>query len=121
MLILSWNVAGLSTTINRIHDSCPSNRQISPESNSTSAKPKKSTTSNTCTALATFLQQHGNVDIFCVQEHKIPRTQLSNRCEPRHVSHVPGYESFWSCCVDDNSKGMFGVCFFVCFGFVFSV
>jgi exonuclease III len=68
-----------------------------------------SSSKNACPALASFFERH-LADIVCLQEHKIPKPQLANRTEPRQLSHVPGYESFWSCCVDDSSRGMNGVC-----------
>lgn len=70
---------------------------------------RKQSSNACCKALGAFFRQHG-ADIFCVQEHKIPRTQLANKCEPRNAATVEGYESFWSCCVDENSRGMNGVC-----------
>ena len=85
MLILSWNVAGLSTTVNRIHEAFP-----------------------TAGSLGDYFRRH-HADIVCLQEHKIPKEQLSGRSEPRQCSHVPGYESFWSCCVDASRKGLNGV------------
>lgn len=96
MLILSWNVAGLSTTVNRIHSSYDS------------PAPKGTKRQPTSAALARFLELHG-ADIACLQEHKIPKQQLSSKSEPRHCSNVTGYESFWSCCVDNNKKGLNGV------------
>lgn len=92
MLIFSWNVAGLSTTVQRIHDNYPLNEE---------EKKLK------CPLGAYFERHHA--DIVCLQEHKIPKEQLSNRSEPKHASHVTGYESFWSCCVDSKKKGLNGV------------
>lgn len=89
MLILSWNVAGLSTTVLRIHEFYPHDNN------------------KTC-PLAAYFERH-HADIVCLQEHKIPKEQLSNRSEPKHASHVPGYESFWGCCVDAKKKGLNGV------------
>lgn len=91
MLIISWNIAGLSTTANRIHDA-----YRPPSAKHPSA------------ALAAYFERHGG-DIICIQEHKIPRPQLTSRSEPRQSSTVEGYESFWSCCVDDQKKGLNGV------------
>ena len=48
-----------------------------------------------------FLQQH-QPDIVCLQEHKIPKSQLSNRSEPKGCAHLDGYESFWSCSTDEK-------------------
>jgi len=47
--------------------------------------------------------------IVCLQEHKIPHQQLSSRSEPRQAAAVPGYESFWSCCLDPERQGFNGV------------
>ena len=98
MLLLSWNVAGLSTTVQRIH-----------EAYGDQTKTTTTTGTTSCTALATYFARHGGADIVCLQEHKIPKTQLASRSEPRHASRVPGYESFWSCCVDERKKGLNGV------------
>ncbi len=88
MLIISWNVAGLSTTLQRI------NRDYK--------------------TFTHFLNRHGNPDILCIQEHKIPLTQLSSRSEPYNCStSLPGYESFWSCCTDPSKKGFNGVVTYV--------
>lgn len=92
MLILSWNVAGLSTTVHRIHDNY---------------RPSKDS-KHPASALARFFELH-HADIVCLQEHKIPRAQLSNRSEPRQSANAPGYDSFWSCCVDEAKKGLNGV------------
>lgn len=94
MIILSWNVAGLSTTVNRIHEFYPLSEA--------EKKEKKK-----C-PLGAFFERH-YADIVCLQEHKIPKEQLSNRSEPKHASHASGYESFWSCCVDSKKKGLNGV------------
>ncbi|KAI2507747.1 hypothetical protein MHU86_6643 [Fragilaria crotonensis] len=85
MLLISWNVAGLSTTIQRIHD------VYKDEGNGT--------------AFEHFLKRH-QVDILCLQEHKIPSSQLSNRSEPFMCASVEGYESFWS---KTTPAGMNGV------------
>lgn len=93
MLIMSWNVAGLSTTVNRIHETySPANQKKAPAS----------------VALHAYIQRHG-ADILCLQEHKIPLSQLSDRSEPCGCSTVEGYESFWSCCVDKSKQGFNGV------------
>jgi exonuclease III len=93
MLIMSWNVAGLSTTVNRIHESySPFSQKKAPAS----------------AALHAYIQRHG-ADILCLQEHKIPLSQLSDRSEPCGCSTVEGYESFWSCCVDKSKQGFNGV------------
>lgn len=99
MLILSWNVAGLSTTVNRIHDN------YQPKS---AAGEKSNNNKHSSAAFAEYISRHG-ATILCLQEHKIPIQQLSNRQEPRQCSNIPGFESFWSCCVDDTKKGLNGV------------
>mmetsp|Transcript_10011 Transcript_10011/g.14720 ORF Transcript_10011/g.14720 Transcript_10011/m.14720 type:complete len:583 (-) Transcript_10011:126-1874(-) len=92
MLIISWNVAGLSTTVNRINESY----------GKSSSKKKPSL------VLQDYFSRH-NADILCIQEHKIPLSQLSCRSEPLGCSSVEGYESFWSCCVDEKKRGLNGV------------
>lgn len=89
MLLISWNVAALSTTLQRIH------RDYS--------------------SFSTFLERHGNPDIVCIQEHKIPLSKLSTRSEPFQITStgLPNYESFWSCCTDKSKKGFNGVVTFV--------
>ena len=89
MLIVSWNVAGLSTTVNRINDAYGGNG----DGKNNKKKPNL--------VLSEYLRRH-DADIFCVQEHKIPLSQLSSRSEPLGCSDIEGYESFWSCCVDDK-------------------
>ena len=103
MLIVSWNIAGLSTTVNRIHDSY----------RNAASKKKPSL------VLAEYLKRHG-ADVFCVQEHKNPLSQLSTRSEPLGCSHVEGYESFWSCCVDTKKRGLNGAVTYVKKGMVVS-
>jgi len=103
MLIVSWNVAGLSTTANRIY-----------ESYGNSASKKKASA-----VLAEYLNRHG-ADIFAVQEAKIPLSQLSTRSEPLRCSNIEGYESFWSCCVDSSKRGFNGVVTYVKKGMVIS-
>lgn len=99
MYIISWNVAGLSPLTNRIHSSY--NPPVTSDKKSASKVPPS-------VALQNFMTRHG-ADVFCLQEHKIPRKQLSSRSEPRGCSTVEGYESFWSCCVDQNKRGLNGV------------
>jgi len=103
MLILCWNVAGLSTTVNRIHASY-----------STKDKQKKggNSTSRGNVVLEDYFHRH-HADIICIQEHKIPLTQLSSRSEPHGCSAIQGYESYWSCCVDPSKKGLNGVVTYV--------
>ena len=95
MYIISWNVAGLSPLTKRIHDSY----------NPPVTSDKKRAPS---VALHNFMARHG-ADVFCLQEHKIPRKQLSSKREPLGCSTVEGYDSFWSCCVDQNKRGLNGV------------
>jgi exodeoxyribonuclease III len=104
MLILSWNVAGLSTTVNRIHD----NYQPKSAAKVNGEKSSSSNNKHSSAAFAEYISRHG-ATILCLQEHKIPKQQLSNRQEPRQCSNVAGFESFWSCCVDDTKKGLNGV------------
>jgi exodeoxyribonuclease III len=115
-LIVSWNVAGLSTTANRIHDAYhqPSTTEDDAMKKPASIKKMQSLPSS---SLAKYLQLH-QIDICCLQEHKIPLAQLSSRSEPRGCSTVEGYESFWSCCVDKNRRGMNGVVTYVKQGMV---
>ena len=96
MLVVSWNVAGFSKTVDRIHDA------YNP------AKNTKRQNTLASISLQEFMRRHG-ADIFCIQEHKIPLLQLSSRSEPRGCSNVKGYESFWACCVDKRKLGFNGV------------
>lgn len=109
MLILSWNVAGLSTTVNRIHD------HYKPQQQSSDKKVKL----HPAAAVQEYFGRHG-ATILCLQEHKIPKTQLSGRHEPRQASNVAGYDSFWSCCVDESKKGLNGVVTYCAAGTVVS-
>eukprot|EP00980_Cylindrotheca_fusiformis_P023817 scaffold11032_cov122-Cylindrotheca_fusiformis.AAC.18 len=95
MLIVSWNVAGLSTTVNRIYDSYGKLNNKKPS-----------------VALSEYFERHG-ADIVCIQEHKIPLSQLSSRSEPLNCASIENYESFWSCCVDSKKKGLNGVVTYV--------
>jgi exodeoxyribonuclease III len=106
MLILSWNVAGLSTTVNRIHDNYQPKSAAHNGGKSKSSSVSKHSSADP--ALAEYFSRHG-ATILCLQEHKIPKQQLSNRQEPRQCSNIAGFESFWSCCVDDTKKGLNGV------------
>ena len=94
MLLISWNVAGWNTTVNRIH-----------ENYGTKSGTSKLVASS---PIAEYFRRHGDPLIVCLQEHKIPHQQLSSRSEPRQAATVPGYESFWSCCVDPQRKGFNG-------------
>ena len=93
MLILSWNVAGLSTTVDKIdkHYGDATKRRNNPSA-----------------AIRDYFRKH-NADIVCIQEAKIPKGILENRREPLRCAHVAGYESFWSCCVDPTKRGFNGV------------
>ena len=93
MLLISWNVAGWNTTVNRIHE----------HYSSSATKSKQSS------PIAEYFRRHGDPTIVCLQEHKIPHQQLSSRSEPRQAATVPGYESFWSCCLDPQRQGFNGV------------
>ena len=98
MLIMSWNVAGLSTTVHRIHEVYGTTPTTASKKSTSQVKTKtKTKTNNTNTVLAEYLHRHGNVDILCVQEHKIPFRQLAERQEPYQCAHIAGYDSFWSC------------------------
>lgn len=79
VLIISWNVAGFSTTIQRISETYHNDN-------------------NHESALDWYFGIGHAATIVCLQEHKIPASQLTNRAEPKQAAHVPGYESFWSCC-----------------------
>ena len=105
MLIVCWNVAGLATTVHRIQSSY---------GNKNNNSNKKRTTT---LFLSEYMKRH-NADIFCIQEHKIPQSQLSSRSEPLGCATVEGYESFWSCCVDPTKKGLNGVVTYVKKGLV---
>ena len=62
-------------------------------------------------SLANYLARH-SADIFCVQEAKIPLSQLSSRGEPLGCSSISGYESFWcpNNSPDASKRGFNGVC-----------
>lgn len=93
MLILSWNVAGLSTTVDRIdkHYGDATKRRNDPSA-----------------VIGDYFQRH-EADIICIQEAKIPKSSLESRGEPLRCAHVGGYQSFWSCCVDSSKRGFNGV------------
>jgi exonuclease III len=94
MLLLSWNVAGLKPLAHRIQESY-SNKNGGEKQHASAA-------------FAAFFHRHG-ADLVCLQEHKIPKSQLSNRSEPLLCSNVQGFESFWACCTDEQKKGLNGV------------
>jgi exodeoxyribonuclease III len=102
MLIMSWNVAGLSKTVQRIDQNYGSDAQR-----------RKAPSA----VIGEFLRRH-QADIFCVQESKIPLSQLETRSEPLQCAHIEGYESFWSCCVDSSKRGFNGVTTYVKKGMV---
>ena len=117
MLIVSWNVAGLKPALQKIntdYGSSGNNGKSKPSSSSSSSTNDK----NNDSPFAKYLQLHGNIDILCLQEHKIPFTQLSSRSEPYLCSSIPGYESFWSCATDAKARGFNGVCTYVKTGLV---
>ena len=103
MLLISWNVAGLNTTLARIDkDFKSASLATTPEISA-----NKRTRSH---AFSYYLKRHGDPDILCIQEHKIPLKQLSSRSEPFGCSSLEGYDSFWACCVDKSKRGFNGVC-----------
>ncbi|KAL7499862.1 hypothetical protein ACHAWT_007882 [Skeletonema menzelii] len=112
MLIVSWNVAGLKPALQRIHEdysvSSTASNATTFENNANQSSTIKQGTSPIC-PFTNYLQLHGNVDIVCLQEHKIPLSQLSSRAEPHRCSTIDGYESFWSCAIDPKSRGFNGV------------
>lgn len=106
MLIVSWNVAGLKPALQKIYsDYGTTSSSNGNSSNATTSKTKKSNVDS----FANYLRLHGDIGILCLQEHKIPLTQLSSRSEPHRCSTVDGYESFWSCATDQKSRGFNGV------------
>lgn len=130
MLIFSWNVAGWSQTIKRIDADYPatssSSASASASAASSSAASASSSSSSSATSgtgtgrskarpprsqsLASYLSRH-SADIICIQEAKIPLSQLSNRSEPMGCTSIPGYESFWcpNTCADASKRGFNGV------------
>ena len=114
MLLLSWNVAGWNTTVNRICEHYSNNTTDNNKNNNgnptamTTTATKQQQPSLSSSPIAAYFARHGNPMIICLQEHKIPYSQLTSRSEPRQAATVPGYESFWSCCVDPQRKGLNG-------------
>ena len=98
MLILSWNVAGFSTTVKKLDANygCKIQQQ----------KRKKDPSA----VIGDFFRRH-QADIVCLQEAKIPKSSLEARSEPLQCAHVDGYESFWCCNVgaDTSKRGFNGV------------
>lgn len=125
MLILSWNCAGWGTTIKRIDADYPASSSSSSSTAATasatsaasSSKAKQRISRSQC--LANYLARH-SADIFCVQEAKIPLSQLSSRSEPLGCSSIPGYESFWcpNNSPDASKRGFNGVCTYAKAGLV---
>jgi exonuclease III len=111
MLLVSWNVAGLKPALQHIHSDYGANSSSSSSSSSSNDLQQKSNTANkkSFDPFANYLRLHGDIDILCIQEHKIPLTQLSGSAEPFRCSSIEGYESFWSCATDTKSRGFNGV------------
>lgn len=107
MLIVSWNVAGLGTTVQRIDKNYGCHIEVSRKRKQPSSVFKE------------FIERH-NADIVCIQESKIPLSQLQSRSEPLQCAHVEGYESFWCCCVTAEKKGFNGVVTYARMGTVVS-
>ncbi|KAL7551181.1 hypothetical protein ACHAWF_014390 [Thalassiosira exigua] len=105
MLIVSWNVAGLRPALQRIKDDYGE----AGGANSAAAAPSAAAPH----PLARYLSRHASPAIFCVQEHKVPRSLLVDRAEPHRCAEVPGHESFWSCVSSSEanaaSRGFNGV------------
>uniref|UniRef100_A0A7S1BYX7 Endonuclease/exonuclease/phosphatase domain-containing protein n=2 Tax=Corethron hystrix TaxID=216773 RepID=A0A7S1BYX7_9STRA len=117
MLIISWNVAGLSPTLSKIYTdfSSGSDREKDTNGGPSSLKVKSEAPpsgSERSRPFASYLNRL-NADIFCIQESKINKTSLSSKSEPYGCASVPGFESFWSCNVDRSGKGFNGVVTFV--------
>lgn len=98
MLIVSWNVAGLKPALQKIHSdygSSSSSMAAAASSSASSTKSKNeigaSTAKKNIDPFANYIRLHGDVDILCLQEHKIPLTQLSSRSEPHRCSSIEGY------------------------------
>ena len=118
MLILSWNVAGLSTTLQRIHSDYnvineSGTSKTSFQTNATQGENQaKKKNSIGAQFLTNYFSLH-QADIICFQEHKISTSTITSRNEPFSCcTATPGYESYWSCCVDQNKRGFNGVCTF---------
>ena len=112
MLIVSWNVAGLKPALNKIVS------DYAPPAPSSSRKKPASDGGGSHAAISNYLSLHGSPAILCLQEHKIPPSQLSSRSEPHRCSSLPGYESFWSCATLPGCKGFNGVVTYVREGLV---
>lgn len=114
MLLVSWNVAGLKPALQRIASDYANNNA----SSGVAQKKGNNASNNSFDPFAHYLRLLGDIDILCIQEHKIPLTQLSNSAEPFRCSSVDGYESFWSCATDQKSRGFNGVVTYVKKGLV---
>ena len=98
MLIVSWNVAGLKPALQKIHsDYGSSSSSVAAAASSASSTKSKSEIGASTTKkkdsidpFANYIRLHGDVDILCLQEHKIPLTQLSSRSEPHRCSSIEG-------------------------------
>lgn len=108
MLIISWNVAGLKPALEKI------NVDYAPNSNGSA----KSKTKPSSASFSHYLTLHNSPSILCLQEHKIPLSSLSSRCEPHRCSTIEGYESFWSCSTNAKSRGFNGVVTYAKIGIV---
>ena len=98
MLIVSWNVAGLKPALQKIHsDYGSSSSSVAAASSASSTKSKSeilgasAKKKDSIDPFANYIRLHGDVDILCLQEHKIPLTQLSSRSEPHRCSSIEGY------------------------------
>ena len=101
MLIVSWNVAGLKPALQKIHsDYGSSSSSVAAAASSSSSIKSKSEIGasakkkDSIDPFANYIRLHGDVDILCLQEHKIPLTQLSSRSEPHRCSSIEGYVYF---------------------------
>lgn len=99
MLIFSWNVAGLSTTLKRIE----SDYAVTADHDDVTLA------SSSSTALARWLRRHHDPDVVCLQEHKIPLAVVSSSSSGGGLD-LPDREAFWSCTVDPRRRGLDGVC-----------
>ena len=103
MLIVSWNVAGLKPALQKIHsDYGSSSSSVAAAANSSASSTKSKSSEISASAkkkdsidpFANYIRLHGDVDILCLQEHKIPLTELSSRSEPHRCSSSEGYVYF---------------------------
>jgi exonuclease III len=112
MLIMSWNVAGFTSTVHRIHEHYGALAEKEGETTDVLHAKKR----RRLHPLIYFFQRHG-ADIVCIQEHKIAHSQLIHRNEPFHCAlgrkEDDFYESYWSCCVDPKYRGFNGVVTYV--------